>query len=339
MFLRILPLAVCLGLLLVSCGSEPSPTRPDPGSANLGVPAVPCDPPHWIVYGGGDLTGRGELCVDGWVRLRGEVQPRSEGGPRLGRACDLDLATGDPDLRMPVFFTEPEYYPGATYYFAVYTNVFEPGFLVFNAFGDILDEVALQDVTEIRNGRPVVHFRGDDLARYFDPEVGLFRPLPGDSTVVVNFAEVPSGSGFLIPNPAGFVDIEISSRHGEAPFGATLVNAHYQGGGFDVQDRTLSRNWEGGAIRVEGPLRLEPGIGLAMIAKTVGWEHGPVEFGTRDHPALLASMGNVEARGGATLTGSLVFLGTLDLRNRLYVTYEPGLGSSLPPYLQFVGCP
>jgi hypothetical protein len=296
-------------------------------------------PPLWA---GNNIDGdQGNLCLDGWAHANNDADFGRNDSHLNGGSCDGvgDYSDGEV-IRPPIMYTEPANYPGATYYFVNYVPAVGPN----PAFAEILDAAGnvldlgddLSTQIKVTGGNVAIEFVNQDLETYFDPSTGIFRPLGGDSTVVLNFAERPMG-GVLQPNPGGYVTVGFQARAQDPSINAMIINSHYKGTSGNVDDRWKSPNWEGGTLSVGGSTTFEPKQGISALADRLDQSQAGTQLGTEAYPAMTYITGDVnKISGDLSITGALMALNDIVIHGGIQITFIEDFEDAFPPYLDYV---
>lgn len=231
----------------------------------------------------------------------------------------------------PKAYTEPDSFPGATYYYVRATDVGGP-------LAEILDRNRQSFVP--KRTVPVTLKSGH---YFYRPNPGNFSqvgpysaagswfPLDtarGDRTVIANFGEMANGHGDV-------ADIDIVNGGGPV-IASTLINARFTG--ISKSDRLDPRFWQGGELVVKTDARFEPENGVTMIVKDLRRANATVALGTRGGCGLTYVTGNVFlGNGSATIEGTLICLTSVELTGTLVARWNPCFIQKGPPWVRFVG--
>ncbi|MBI5836769.1 MAG: pilus assembly PilX N-terminal domain-containing protein [Candidatus Eisenbacteria bacterium] len=240
-------------------------------------------------------------------------------------------------IKPPYIFTDPAHFPNATYYYVrgwKTTNPYKAR--VYNRLGvDITpaDSVCLNDVTTYNNATQTFTYKFDNdakITKYFHDVTGVFKRAPGDSSVVVNFGEVPIANP---PGVNGVSAVELDGGFAGNPIHATVINTRFLG----VTDslRLNPTYWTGALFTVK-QVTMEPYGGVAVVAFDFSKSGGSlVQLGTSAWPAYLYVTHNVPTlTSNFNLVGALTVLGNWTSTGGPSITYDPGFLGNLPPYIE-----
>jgi hypothetical protein len=234
----------------------------------------------------------------------------------------------------PHFHTEPDYFPGSTYYEVRGTNlggvyqarIFDrDGNDITTALGDSLDTITTYSSLL---GVYSFDFSGmGTIEHYFDQLTGIFSRATGDISVVVNFGNAP------LTDPPGVNGTQwlTLDGHGVDHIYSTIVNTRFTG--VTEEQRLDTRFWRGGLVYASH-IRFEPYNGIAVMCDSY-YPSMSVQVGTAAHPALFLSTGGwVWTIHPTQFRGGLICLGSLYILGNTTVTYDPGFLSLLPDYME-----
>ncbi len=285
------------------------------------------------IHASGNIDLRGNICLDGFAHANGTII-----NPDKFRCGSTRVNTYDSGTHVdpPPVYTEPDSFPGATYYHVTVTK----------GQGAQKDTLWIQD----RNRAPIsfwIHpaaphadmtWSYNSGARRLDIEFkptnsldqvsGAFPRLGSDFTVVVNFAGRKQTSPPKIDHVTSNVTIQ---ETGTPPYAiqTTLINARFEGA--TTADRLDRNKWEGGNVECKTKARFEPLYCIAMITRTVSG-NAQAELGTANRPALTYVMENVDfSTGQWSIYGTLISLGDIQVGGGVNLTFDPRFISCLPP--------
>lgn len=285
----------------------------------------------------GSMNIRGNMNVyDG----EGHVNGSTDFGPN-----DVYLRTGSYtsgfELEPPVAHTEPQYYPGATYY-RVRVNYPFPSILharierydpVNGVFTDLTSALgdSLTGILSMSGTNFTYDFSSPALlTHYFDQVTGIFRRTGADSTVVVNFGE-PA----LPPLATSAVSSVNLTGMGSYSMRSTIINTRC----WNPSAPLSPTSWTGGRTTVK-LMDCEPINGLGLLVHdfmTNGLAN--CYLGTDLWPSLTYVTGNVvDLSANGEVWGSIIVLGSWgDLNNPTTggpdLHFDPGYAVRLPGYL------
>ena len=278
----------------------------------------------------GDADVGGNLCLGGSAHINGDGDFGNN---------DAHLACGDYTegfvVTPPPIFTEPDYYPDATYYRVRGTHIGgqyqarifnRAGMDITTALGD-----SLVGITTYMSGANAFSYDFTSnamLTKYFDETTGVFRRAGGDAGVVVDFGAVP------LADPPGLAGISNITLDGSASsvLTATIINTRFTG--LTEAQRQDPAFWQGGLTTVK-QIALEPHLGIALITKNFQKVGGAnTSVGTETWPALVYMTGDVVAvNSNFELRGSLICLGDWNSIGGPSLIFDPGFLASLPAFL------
>jgi hypothetical protein len=284
---------------------------------------------------------RGDADVNGNFCLLGEAHV--VGNPDFGPGnvhLSCGTYTSGFDITPPPVYTEPEYYPGSTYYYVVgnrigpkyQARIFNAaGLDITTALGDSLHQDDTHHITSYHAGRQAFIYSFDDpaaLTHYFDGTTGIFSMAPGDSAVVVNFGQPP------MVNPPGVNGTAELEFDGDAAsmIHATILNARFTGA--TLEQRVDPAYWTGGVTTLK-QITFEPYLGIAILSASfqkVGGSH--TQVGTTEWPALVYVTNDVEdMNSNYSMVGAITCLGDWNSTGGPNIEFDAGFLEHLPGYL------
>jgi len=288
-----------------------------------------------------DLTAKGNLCIEGHVHVvSGEIDL---GSHDQHLDCGGTYSQGF-DIMPPPIYTEPEYYPGSTYYYVrgLYSQAtgLAEGHIydkddndLTAALGDPLAGFVKMTTTLLGDTTFTFGFTGTvngvQAIQYFFGDgspVFSMDTAAGDSAVIVNF-------GTYYGSTPKLADVDLKSTKSDASIMATIINSRYTGspGG----DRLDWRNWTGGWTYMNTKLTFEPWNGFALITHNIDQSNAQVQLGTEAFPALVYVTRDVDdVQGQLSVTGSVIVLRDWVSQGGPDIVFNPGFIPKLPPYLQ-----
>jgi hypothetical protein len=278
----------------------------------------------------GDADVNGNLCLLGDIHVNGD----SDFGPNdVHLKCGGEITAGF-DIEPQMMFTEPDRYPDATYYYVrgnkigsdYQARIYDrDGVDITTALGD-----SLEDVTSYNNGSKAFEFDFDSdalLEKYFNDSTGVFRRLPGDQSVIVNFGETP------IVDPPGVDGVaEVTLDGGGTSINATIINTRFIG--TTEAQRLESVFWEGGLTLVK-QVTMEPYSGIALITHDFQKSGGAgALLGTDAWPAYVyVTQDVVDANANLEITGAITCLRDFNTTGGPDVTFDDGFLEQFPGWL------
>ena len=291
--------------------------------------------PHALSLGlfvGRDARIGGRLCLKGDGYIGGAATGvDGTGEPAIG--CGGCYSLG-PGWDAPAIYTDPEHFPGATYYYVRITLVDQRFHsVIYDRNGiDITGGNSLDGLMSYDSSTKTFGFLFNSstlIARYFDDATGVFRREPGDLSVVVNFGEAP------IADPPGAEGVTALSfdRAGSAVVRATIVNTRFVGEGESA--RLNPSGWKGGRISVKS-VTFEPKNGLAIVGHDMQkFGSSSAILGTSSAPALIyLTRDAIELQLSFAVTGSMICLRDFKSTGGPSFEYAPGFIALLPAYLR-----
>jgi hypothetical protein len=280
----------------------------------------------------GDASVGGNLCLSGDAHINGEASGSNPAqDPHF--VCGGDYTEGFTILPPPIH-TEPDSFPGATYYYVKGNKVGGTWQAkIFDRDGnDITAGHIMTDVVTYNAGSKTFTYDFKNaglISTYFDEASGVFRKNAGDNSVVVNFGEVP------VVDPPGALGVSAVTLDGDASYSvrSTVINARYVG--VTEMDRLDASYWRGALLTVK-QIMMEPRNGIALIAYDFEKQGGSlVTIGTPAWPALVYVTRDVtDITSNFNLLGSIICLGDWNSTGGPDVTYDAAFIPHLPPYLQ-----
>jgi hypothetical protein len=275
---------------------------------------------------GRNLRATGNLCLQG----------------RAHANDDANFGAGDRRLRCggtyterfrltpPALYTEPDSFPGATYYFLrgmrvgsnTYAKIYDADMNdITSVIGDSLGGI----VSYAASSKTFTYtFANANISKYFADPDGKFARAPGDHAVVVNFGASP-------PNPPDV--LSIVTFNGNAVVHATILNTRYVGAGSG--DRLNSASWRGGSVTLRR-VTFEPYYGIGIAAHNfVKSGSSNVLVGTAPAPSLVYATRNVSGLNASfTLRGGIFCLADWSSASNPTVIHDPGYVADLPDFLR-----
>ncbi len=307
-------------------------------NAQRGVELFANVPPAAFWYGlfvYGDASTIGHLCLDGTVYVGGNA---NFGPSDVHLRCGGEVNTGF-DISPPRIYTEPGFYPDATYYDVravedaggCYAKVFDRyGTDITSALGD-----SLQGLVSYNNGTKVFSYVFDTdaiLQQYFNDATGVFQRNAGDAAVVVNLGGIPWSDP---PGSDGVCDLEIDGSP-SSTIHPTILNSRFIG---SSEDQRTDRNYWMGGITTLKQITIEPYHGLALLTHILMQQAlgGTLTFvGTSQYPALVYVTEEVDKIGANFFCeGEIICLGDWVSQGGPEIVFNPGFIEFLPDY--FIG--
>ena len=282
-----------------------------------------------LVMGDADVGGSLELKDGGSV-----IHINGDPGTSAQHVQNGEVTSGF-QIQPPAIFTDPAHFPDATYYFVRGNKIGgqyqariynELGIDITTALGDSLTDVTSYDPA--RKAFTYTFDKQDEIEQYFNDTTGVFKRLPGDRAVVVNFGEMPIVSP---PGPLGVSEL-VFDGNANSTIHASIVNTRFTG--VTTTDRYDSSYWLGGLTTVK-QITFEPYHGIALIAhdfQKQGSSH--VQIGTEAWPALLYVTGDAVAlNSNYEHIGGLITLGSWHSTGNPQVLFNSGFFTSIPGWL------
>jgi hypothetical protein len=281
------------------------------------------------IWAGGDIDTQGNIDLVGHAHANDDMDGSHFRGP--------GTFDGGYVIRPPAVYTEPDSFPGATYYYVTGSRTANPDELY------IKDRNGVTVATFIDGGAPVHAefdwgFAGNVLEvevdqngggpHVFDYNVGPFRHLGADHAVVINF-----GQGTI--NQHDRTDLNMQSTGNVAePIECTIINARYTGGNTSLE-RYNKANWYGGTFDMYTNLLFEPRYCIALIVKQINNANAQDKMGSQAHPALVYVVGDIPSTAGQlTVVGSLLVLGDAGFGGGSNLAFNKAFIDCLPPVLK-----
>ncbi len=280
----------------------------------------------------GDATAKGNLCINGEAHICGTAD---FGNHDVHLHCGTYTDGYDIDPKM--VFTEPSFYPDATYYY------------VRGDFSGGKHRAVIQD----RNGVDITGALGDDLVGvtsysnstgrftfsfgstseieyYFNDSTGIFRRTTGDQAVIVNFGEAPVLDP---PGLAGLSNVIFKGNNSEPFIHASIFNTRFIGVSND--DRLDTTYWRGGDVETKKVV-FEPYHGISMIIHDFQQQAGALsQIGTSNWPGLVYVTGEVvKVRANFYLEGAIVVLDNWNNTGGPDLVFNTDFEAYLPGYFQ-----
>jgi hypothetical protein len=282
------------------------------------------------IWAGGEITTRGNVDLVGHAHANGDMD-----GSHFRGSGTYDNGY---EIRPPAAYTEPDSFPGATYYYVTANATPNPDELY------IKDRNGTTLATYLKNGAAVHSEFSWDISpsrilqvnvdqngngpHVFDYNVGPFAHQGADHAVVINF-----GQGTINQHDRTNLNMQ-STGNVDEPIEATIINARYTGGNLPL-DRYNKANWYGGTLDMYTNLLFEPRYCIATITKSIDHANASNQFGSQAHPALVYVMGDVPQSGGQfTVVGSLLMLGDAYFGGGTNLAFNKAFIDCLPPVLK-----
>jgi chitodextrinase len=290
--------------------------------------------PHALSLGlfvGRDARIGGRLCLkgDGYI---GGAATGVDGTGEPTIICGGCTSLG-PGRDAPAIYTDPDHFPGATYYYVRITMEGQRFHSVIHDRNgvDITGDNSLDDLMSYSSSTRTFEFRFNTSAlitRYFDDATGVFHRAPGDQSVVVNFGEAP-----IADPPGGDGVTSISLGGAGMVVRATIVNTRFVGVGESA--RLDPSAWKGGGISVKS-VTFEPRNGLAIVGHVMQkFGSSSTVLGTTASPALVyLTRDAVELQLSFAVTGCMICLRDFKSTGGPSFEYAPGFIALLPAYLR-----
>ncbi len=302
------------------------------GNAHRAIELIADLPPTgfdmpFLVMGMAEVGGA--LQVDGPAHVNEDATGGSgHGEPHI---VGDDGYTEGFDLQPPIIYTDPDHFPGATYYYVKgikVGSVYQARILDRN-MNDITGTVDMSPLLSYNSGSNTYTFRFDSdarIAEYFHPTTGVFRMAAGDNSIVVNFGEVPLG-----PNGALYQELDFDGTGGVS-IPATVINSRFMG--TTIEQRLETENWAGTRVLIK-QVTFEPLNGIGLICHDLERSGSTQAFlGTPAHPALTYVTRNVVMiNSNLNVYGALICLGNFHSTGSPDIVYEPGFLGLVPDYL------
>jgi len=275
----------------------------------------------------GNIDTRGNITLEGQAHANGDMD-----GDHFVGSGTYD---GGYVITPPVAYTEPDSFPGATYYYITAQKAPTEELYIKNRNDSTLYTIAANTpiysglTWGINNGRMLtINYNMNGPGPHaFDPAAGIFVKNGADTAVVINFSQ---GT----PNKHDLTTINISATGnvGES-IKPTIINAKFTG--TTNADRLNKTFWTGGPINITVTATFEPELCISMIVKEIAKSAAQPNIGTPARPALTYIMGDVDWTAGQfTIYGTLVALGNMSFGGGANLHYDRGFISCLPPALR-----
>jgi len=274
---------------------------------------------------GGDAVCIGRVCVTGRAHVNGWAWFSS---------FDCGTLTEGFEVTPPPIFTESIHFPGDTYYYVRGTKIGGvPQARIYDRDGNDITTALGDSLTGITSYSRylrafIFNFRPhSEVARYFDQDTGVFRRLMGDTSVVINFGEVP-----LLDPPGVDGVAHVYLRGDNSEINSTIINTRFEG--VSTSQRTDDRYWNGGVTLLYN-IDLRPYNGVGAFAEHL-YAGSNTHLGDDTWPALTYLTGNWNVsfnffgRPGLRMTGSFITLGDFLSLGRLTFTHNNEFMQRLP---------
>lgn len=273
-----------------------------------------------------DVELKGNICLDGHLHANGTLT--GSGHLSCGGTSDSQYP-----IIPPAVYTEPDSYPGATYYYVTVRSGPKDTLVILDRNRATLSSYVKGTTTPTPH--PHIDWsytKGTKTLQFdvkptdaFDQVSGPFPRLGADSTVVINFGGLANSAHLL-------TDMTIHET-GSSVIESTIINTRFTG--ISTADRVDHDMWTGGKIETKTKAVFVPRYCIALICQEI---HGnaQVTLGTDADPALTYVMALVDASTGQwTVVGSLICLWDIDVGGGVNLTYRHAFISCLPPYLEY----
>jgi hypothetical protein len=288
-------------------------------------------PPAWeiAILALGDINTQGNICLDGHAHANEEMD-----GDNFRDDCPGTFDGGYTILPPPAY-TEPDSFPGATYYYVTAQRTPTKQLYVKDRNGATLYTYTHPasphpEITwDINNSQVLsIDYRLNGPGPHaLDDTVGVFVMQGADTAVVINFGEGTAGKHDvtnILVQATGNVDAAITS---------TIINARFTG--ITTLDRLDQDDWEGGELRLRTATAFAPRLCISMIVKSLDKGNAQVQLGTAQRPALTYIMGDADwSQGQLSVTGTIIALGDMSFGGGIDLTYNRAFIGCLPPALR-----
>ena len=284
----------------------------------------------YALFVGGDAQVPTNLCLSGEALVVGNAYGGSPALPPrfVCGGTYQEFVSETP----PGAATDSTSFPGATYYTVRGSSRVPPRALVFR---DGVEVPGIDFSGVLTYGSNTFRYRWANATvarQWFDPVTGIFRLMPPDSFVVVNFGEMP------MVNPPGAAGLSSVLINGQMPSGTplvistTIINARFVG--TVPAQRTDPAFWRGGATDFRN-FTLLPTHGLAVLAGNLSCTAAQnVVVGTAASPALIYAAGPARISSNMRVVGSLISLGSFRSGGQPRLTYDEDFLDRLGSFLQ-----
>ena len=273
----------------------------------------------------GSITTRGNVSLVGHAHANGDM----DGNHFVPGSGTFD---GEYVLTPPPAFTEPDSFPGATYYFVTAERVPSKTLFVKDRNGDTLASFPFgtsphSEITWDINNANVLTFDyklNGPGPHALDDSLGVFIRQGADSAVVINF-----GQGTPTKHVATNLIVQASGNVA-ATIKPTIINARFTG--TTNEDRLNKGFWVGGEIDLKTATTFAPRLCVSGIFKRLDKTTAQAAIGTPSRPCLTYIMGDVDwSAGQFTMYGTLIALGNMLFGGGTNLNYDSGFISCLPP--------
>lgn len=238
-------------------------------------------------------------------------------------------------LKPPPAFTEPDSFPGATYYYVTAQRAPTEELYIkdrndstlFTFVGNVTSHAELTWAIDNNRVLTINYNMGNGVPHALDPAAGIFVKSGSDTAVVINF-----GRG--TPGKHDLTNINLSATGSvNETIKPTIINAKFTGA--TNEDRLNKTFWAGGTIDIGVKATFEPENCFAVIAWEIKKTTATVSLGTATHPALSYVMGDVDWTAGQfTIHGTLIALGNMSFGGGTNLNYNRNFIACLPPALR-----
>jgi hypothetical protein len=308
-------------------------------------------------------------CIDagGDVEVCGRVHGNEcveAGGNSFNQpnACNFESELTDSFVVIPPGIrTEPQFYPGHTYYYVVGKKNGLPADSVWVFVPDAVNwtdnirtagGIRVRKVASIQCGSGTQYlasyfgngkggpnagidyrFNTAKINLYLDQANGLFKRDvgAGDQGVVVNFGEFLNGA----PSRVADLDLDDAPAY-PAPIVSTIFNTRFVGPDTMITDLVDTDNWTGGVTTFRN-ICFAPTNGFAIAVHSANLPgNANILMGTPLFPCLFYVTGDMDPfNADGELFGSTIVLGDVDrLNGGPNFNYDPNFIDNLPDYLQ-----
>jgi hypothetical protein len=277
----------------------------------------------------GDIDTGGNICLDGHAHANGDMD-----GDHFRDDCPGTYDGGYTILPPPAY-TEPDSFPGATYYYVTAQRTPTKELYVKDRNGATLFTYTHPasphpEITwDINNSQVLsIDYKLNGPGPHaLDDTIGVFVMQGADTAVVVNFGEGTPGKHDIteiLVQATGNVEAVITS---------TVINARFTG--TTVADRLDEDFWVGGNTELKTATTWAPRLCISMIMKSLDKANSQVNLGIPARPALSYIMGDADwSNGQFSITGTVIALGDMSFGGGVNLTYNRAFIGCLPPALR-----
>lgn len=289
------------------------------------------DPPGFGIA----ILALGNIRTQGNVTLVGHAHAN---GDMVGNNFRPESGTFDGEyvLTPPPAFTEPDSFPGATYYYVTARELPSKELYVKDRNGVTLATYPFGTSPHPEISWNIGNVPGKPQLLTFDyrlngpgphaldDSLGVFIRQGADKAVVINF-----GQGTPTKHVATNLIVQATSNV-VATIKPTIINARFTG--TTNLDRLNKGFWVGGDIDLKTATTFAPRLCVSLIIKRLDKTTAQATIGTASRPCLTYIMGDVDwSAGQFTMYGTLIALGDMLFGGGTNLYYDSGFISCLPP--------